>query len=245
MGSPYCLAVPNGIALATGLTMLIVGIVLATHKMEDVHCVDQSTQATENREGANSYAFLGGVPAIFAALFAIIGGPLGAFGGMNKSKCSVGCTAALLAICTSTSLICFFTSWLGHAIGSIFDEYECNTVTEGLCYDKECLAKQSANSDTYAYTYCVGICEEDVDAFQAYSAKSQAAMVVSFILMIVACVASVFDCAACCCCPEALGMEAQSLVQVHNVGAVTYGQPAAGQVVQAQPVVGQVVQAVK
>jgi len=219
------LTIPNGIVLTIGLGMAIVGILLATHTMPETTCFDKynqygiysgsSSSDSSARDDVNSYAFLGGMPTVIAALLAIIGGVLGAIGGVQKSMGMVGCTVALMYIVLLLSVICFFVSMLGNAIGDVYSE-EYYTCPDGDTGEEMCVG-------TVKNMYGMA-CKTDVDSFRSYAAKSQAGMAFAAMLAIASLFAGIFDCSACCCCPDNYEMKSQPK---QPVGApVTYGQPA-------------------
>lgn len=215
------LTIPNGIVLTIGLGMAIVGILLATHTMPETTCLGygiysgSSSSDSSARDDVNSYAFLGGMPTVIAALLAIIGGVLGAIGGVQKSMGMVGCTVALMYIVVLLSVICFFVSMLGNAIGDVYSE-EYYTCPDGDTGEEMCVG-------TVKNMYGMA-CKTDVDSFRSYAAKSQAGMAFAAMLAIASLFAGIFDCSACCCCPDNYEMKSQPK---QPVGApVTYGQPA-------------------
>jgi len=219
------LTIPNGVVLTIGLGMLIVGIILATHRMPDTtSCIMPDTHYVpiggginhpSARDDFNSYAFLSGMPAVIAALLAIIGGVLGSIGGVQKSMGMVGCTVALMYIVLLLSVICFIVSMSGHLIGDQFSE------EHFYCHYEMCLG---IAGEELGKTEVSMVCKTDVDSFRSYAAKSQAGMAFAAMLVIASLFAGIFDCSACCCCPDNYEMKSQPK---QPVGApVTYGQPA-------------------
>jgi len=205
------LAIPNGIVLAIGLGMAIVGILLATHTLPDPCSGFNDAGAKEGRDTINSYAFIGGMPACIAALLAIIGGVLGSVGGKQKSTPMVGCTVALMWFAV---LLCFITavvSLLGMAISSVYSEenYPCEDDLSNYCNHK---------------TGYNSVCKTEIDSFRSYGSKSGAGMAFAFLLGFVSFATAIVDCSACLCCPDNYEMSSQPKQPVG--AAVTYGQPA-------------------
>jgi len=170
------LAIPNGLVAVLGFITLIAGIVVAAHSVgQCAEIAAVQTGRAREQDIANSDALSGGFMVILAGLIANIGGGLGTYGAIEETHIMVKASGFLDAACILFGLIGVFILRGGQTASNKVCVYS-------RCSGSNCTYTPDGGCDNVAF------CLVNHDEYCAHDNKSWAAMLITVLAVLAACV---------------------------------------------------------